>query len=72
MSEKSKLQIIQFLVSDEHLNNVREKCHSLGPETENKRLEYAYIFSEIRAILKGPIELSEILCHEEKEDWWKQ
>ena len=70
MSEKSKLQIIQFLVSDEHLNSIREKCRCLEPE--NKRLEYAYIFSEIRAILKGPIELSEILCHEEKEDWWKQ
>lgn len=45
------------MVSDKHLEDIRERCRKMGKVGTG--LKYAHILGEVRAILKLPIELPE-------------
>lgn len=54
----TELDTLKYLVSDKHLEDIRERCRKMGKVGTG--LEYAYILGEVRAILKSPIELPEV------------
>lgn len=54
----TELDTLKYLVSDKHLEDIREKCRKMG----KAGLKYAHILGEVRAILKSPMEPPEVSC----------
>lgn len=50
----TELDTLKYLVSDKHLEDIREKCRKMGKVGTG--LKYAHILGEVRAILKSPME----------------
>ena len=57
-NQMTELDMIKYLVSDKHIEDIRERCQEKG--RIGTGLEYAYVLGEVRAILESPIELPEV------------